>query len=180
MAAGPQVEVVDGRIMFSQGSLPVDPTARASTTDVNFGDSVVEDSSSATGEVGAPYSSYLTPRGRPRQWGVAETRAFYRALRQCGTDFNMMRAFLGERNRPQLLRKFKRECKMNPKLVDLALDPVARFKLGERRCRVPALVRATALRLRVSTRPSRSHSSQNPFFVRLLSFCVCPCLVTFT
>ena len=57
----------------------------------------------------------------------------------------MMRAFLAKRTQPQLLRKFKRDCKMNLKLVDLALDPRARVKLGERCSRAPAFVHATTL-----------------------------------
>lgn len=60
-----------------------------------------------------------------------ETKSFYRALRQCGTDFQMMQMFMVGRSRAQLKSKFKMESRRNPRLVDMALDPKSRVKLGE-------------------------------------------------
>jgi len=132
-------------LVIAEASLPKEPTSRKSTAliDAEFGEAVVEDDSNAAiGIVKARYDSYLLkkddddPRGRPSldnevhaprrppaRWAVEETRMFYRALRMCGTDFGMMKAFIGGRTREQIRRKFKQESKRNPRLVDMSLDP---------------------------------------------------------
>ena len=79
----------------------------------------------ATG-VSATYTSF-TARQRPQHWGLDETRTFYGALRQCGTDFTLMTGFFPAasgrrgRTRRQLKSKFLAESRKNPKLVNLAL-----------------------------------------------------------
>ena len=132
--AGPQVEVVNGQIVVAQSSLLPNPETRTSTEliDKEFGDAVEDETSSQLGAIQARYDSYVTnPRQRPQRWGVNETKSFYRALRQCGTDFQMMQMFMVGRSRAQLKSKFKMESRRNPRLVDMALDPKSRVKLGE-------------------------------------------------
>jgi hypothetical protein len=83
---------------------------------------IVEEASGVT----ATYTSF-TARQRPQHWGVEETRIFYNALRQCGTDFTLMTGFFpagsGQRGRTrrQLKSKFLAESRRNPKLIELAL-----------------------------------------------------------
>ena len=85
-------------------------------------DLIVEEASGVT----ATYTSF-TARQRPQHWGVEETRTFYNALRQCGTDFTLMTGFFpagnGQRGRTrrQLKSKFLAESRRNPKLIELAL-----------------------------------------------------------
>ena len=51
------------------------------------------------------------------QWGVEETKTFYRAMRQCKADFGMMQYFCEGRTRAQLKRKFMVESRRNPRLM---------------------------------------------------------------
>ncbi|KAL3804524.1 hypothetical protein HJC23_002563 [Cyclotella cryptica] len=129
----PQVEIIDGEIVVRHSSLMPDPQHRTPTSliDEEFGTAIIEDeSSSSLGIIQAKHDSYLTnPRTRPSRWSVDETKAFYRALRQCGTDLSMMQIFLPNRTRGQLKNKLKSESRKHPKLVDMALDPKSRVKL---------------------------------------------------
>lgn len=53
------------------------------------------------------YSSYSNRRPA-KVWGLEETRLFYSAVRQCGTDFSMMQAFFPHRSRREVKHKFRR------------------------------------------------------------------------
>jgi len=127
---GPQVEVINGEIVIAEDSLLRNPTSRTSTAliDAEFGDAVEDVTTTHLGAVQARYDSF-TARTKPTRWGVNETRLFFRALRQCGTDFSMMLNFLEGRTRTQLKRKYKMESRKNPRLVDMALDPKMKVKL---------------------------------------------------
>jgi hypothetical protein len=134
-ADAPQVEIIDGEIVVRHSSLVPGTQQRTPTSliDEEFGTAIIEDeSSSSLGIIQAKYNSYLTnPRTQPSRWSVDETKAFYRALRQCGTDLSMMQMFIPNRTRGQLKNKLKLESRKHPKLVDMALDPKSRVKLGE-------------------------------------------------
>ncbi|GBG31105.1 Transcription factor TFIIIB component B'' [Hondaea fermentalgiana] len=65
--------------------------------------------------------SYSKRQGGPR-WTEEETRIFYMALRQCGQDFSMIAAFFPKRTRKQIAKKYKREERQRPDLVERALD----------------------------------------------------------
>ena len=131
--ATPQVEIVDGEIVVRPSSFIPDPTNRISTKaiDAEYGTAIVEDETTSTlGIVQAKYDSYTTKlRTKPNRWGVGETKAFYMALRQCGSDFSMMQMFVPGRTRSELKNKFKTESRHHPRLVDLAMDPKSRVKL---------------------------------------------------
>ena len=131
--AGPQVEIINGEIVISQNSLLSHPETRTSTDQIDkeFGGTVVEDETpTQLGAINARYDSYITkPRSRPQRWTAIETKSFYKALRQCGTDFSMMQMFLEGRSRGQLKSKYKLELRKNGRLVDMALDPKSKLKL---------------------------------------------------
>ena len=125
--SGPLVEVINGEIVIKEATLTVG--ARRTTQEIDRemgaeGDeaTIVEEASGVT----ATYTSF-TARQRPQHWGVEETRTFYNALRQCGTDFTLMTGFFpagnGQRGRTrrQLKSKFLAESRRNPKLIELAL-----------------------------------------------------------
>ena len=64
----------------------------------HFGEVVHEDATPAI--VGASYTSFV-PRKGPQHWSLEETKRFYEALRQMGTDFCSMEAYfedMGEGN----------------------------------------------------------------------------------
>lgn len=68
--------------------------------------------------------SFIQPKKRlaPARWEDGETKQFYRILQLIGTDFTVMEQFFPKRNRKQLLRKFHKEKKNNPKEVERALQ----------------------------------------------------------
>mmetsp|Transcript_624 Transcript_624/g.1422 ORF Transcript_624/g.1422 Transcript_624/m.1422 type:complete len:352 (-) Transcript_624:195-1250(-) len=134
----PQVEVdASGNIIVAQDSLLANPESRVAShlIDAELGGSAAvvdegESTSNRLGIINSRHDDYRTGEkadcgsGRSRRWGVAETRAFYQALRSCGTDFGMMMmGYFPERTRPQLKRKFKMESRKNARLVDMCLDP---------------------------------------------------------
>lgn len=61
-------------------------------------------------------------RTRTSRWTAEETKRFYAALRQCGTDFTTMELMFPSRDRAQLKNKFKREEREHPDLVYRYLD----------------------------------------------------------
>ncbi|KAL3815883.1 hypothetical protein ACHAXA_010273 [Cyclostephanos tholiformis] len=133
---GPRVTFDEsGFIVIDQGSLLPNPESRQSTSEIDAelgNDAVVDEGESACklGAVQARHDSYSTKtRAVPMRWTPRETRAFYDALRQCGTDFGLMQMYCTGRTRMQLKRKFKVESRKNARLVDMALDPKCKVRL---------------------------------------------------
>lgn len=130
--SGPLVEIIDGEIRIKESSVVV-VGGRQTTEDVDKelaadGAVVEEDAYGIT----ATYTSF-TNRMKTQHWKLDETRLFYTALRQCGTDFSTMEqmyeSFDTPKSRRQLKSKYKRECKKNPKLIDMAMNPSAQIPL---------------------------------------------------
>ena len=110
-----QIEMVNGTMRVKESSLQY-----GEVEDVHQYTEVV-------GETRAPttYKSFL-PKQFTGSWGIEETRQFFLALQQCGTDFTMMQAFFPNRSRRQLKLKFYREEKAHPELIKRFLEsPVA-------------------------------------------------------
>eukprot|EP00981_Chlorochromonas_danica_P011913 scaffold4347_cov269-Ochromonas_danica.AAC.3 len=97
---GPRVEVIDGKIVIKESSLTIDPLGE--NKDDQEYEEVVEGLHASS-----RYSSY-SHRKQGRTWGLEETRLFYQALRQCGTEFSMMQSFFPHRTRRELKLKFFR------------------------------------------------------------------------
>ena len=57
----------------------------------------------------------------PKRWSDEDTELFYDVLRQVGGDLGMVSRFFPGRTRKDIVNKFRREEKNNPKLVDNAL-----------------------------------------------------------
>ncbi|KAI1301857.1 Transcription factor TFIIIB component B'' -like protein [Halotydeus destructor] len=114
---GPRVKVgPDGTLIIDEESLVVHkPVIETST--------VVEGRHKLSSVV--TYSSFRTRQtGKKTRWTDDETLRFYKALTAVGTDFTLMSdlLFQGERTRLDLKNKFKKEEKINRKLVDKALS----------------------------------------------------------
>lgn len=110
---GPEVEIIDGQIVIKESSLLLQDETELYEDDYEE----VEESQTRT-------STYATFADKPvvRSWGVEETRRFYEALKQCGTDFSLMLAFFPGRTRRQLKLKFFREERQLPELVKRVLS----------------------------------------------------------
>lgn len=113
MTARPQVEIIDGRIVIKESSLTL-PLEK--TNDIDEFEEVEEDIFPT-----AKYSSFRQSTHGP-VWGIDETRRFYEALSQCGTDFSLMQVFFPRRTRKQLKRKFYREESQHPELIKHTLQ----------------------------------------------------------
>jgi hypothetical protein len=109
----PTVHMVDGVIMINQASMVFVPEAK--TTELEHSNAP-EDARQAR-----VTSASYAKRTAPLRWDVEETRRFYKALRQFGTDFAMIQQLFPERTRRQIKSKFVKEYKTMPKLVDRML-----------------------------------------------------------
>ncbi|KAL5967387.1 hypothetical protein TSMEX_004861 [Taenia solium] len=113
----PQLRLdADGNIVLDEQSLQI---SRPKNTDMEDLRHVAEEA----GLYGTTYNSF---RRRPiqhrgRKWTEKDTTRFYRALSTIGTDFYSMTKIFPGRTRSQLLKKFKREERLFPHLVDEAL-----------------------------------------------------------
>ncbi|EJK51167.1 hypothetical protein THAOC_29684, partial [Thalassiosira oceanica] len=99
LTVGPRVEFgPDGSIVIAASSLLPGSSNRLTTDDIDaqLGSVVVDEGAApaALGAVGAGPSSFVV-RTRARRWTAGETKVFYDALRQCGTDFSMMELYFG-------------------------------------------------------------------------------------
>lgn len=110
----PMVEIVDGKIVIKQSSLVANPTQNGAIYDDY--EEVIEDNFPT-----ATYASFVKRRPSP-VWGQEETRLFYHALRQCGTEFTLMQSFFPNRTRKQLKAKYYREERLRPDLLTYALN----------------------------------------------------------
>ncbi len=118
---GPQVEIINGKIVLKESSLLIGGTESA----VPEGDyEEVEEEVHAMSK----YSSYLDRR-RSSAWGIEETRLFYSALRQVGTEFSLMQTFFPSRTRKELKLKFIREENQHPELVKRTLEATMPLEL---------------------------------------------------
>lgn len=111
---GPRVEIVNGKIVLKESSLVV---GEKESTIVEGEYEEIEEGIHATSR----YSSFLIKK-KSTPWGIEETRLFYQALRQCGTEFSIMQSFFPSRTRRELKLKLFREEKQHPVLVNSALE----------------------------------------------------------
>uniref|UniRef100_A0A182NGT2 Transcription factor TFIIIB component B'' Myb domain-containing protein n=1 Tax=Anopheles dirus TaxID=7168 RepID=A0A182NGT2_9DIPT len=78
-------------------------------------------------------SGYYSRIRRTKDWGDDETIRFYRCLHTIGTDFSMMLSLFPQRSRRDLKLKFKKEERLNLRLVNKALLYPKQFNLNELR-----------------------------------------------
>ncbi|XP_067140478.1 transcription factor TFIIIB component B'' homolog [Centruroides vittatus] len=115
---GPRVMVgPNGEITIDEDSLVI-----RRSNDKNTLTEVVQEVSECT------YSSFR--KQRPKHfWTDKETTKFYKALNVVGTDFSLMQNLFPNRTRQELKNKFKREERLNRKLVDRAMKDPQQFDL---------------------------------------------------
>ncbi|XP_062545359.1 transcription factor TFIIIB component B'' homolog [Armigeres subalbatus] len=78
-------------------------------------------------------SGYYSRYKRTRDWPPEETIRFYRCLHTIGTDFSMMIQLFPNRTRRDLKLKFKKEERLNLKLINKALLFPKEFNIEELR-----------------------------------------------
>ncbi|KAF8570182.1 hypothetical protein P879_01676 [Paragonimus westermani] len=113
----PQLRLdADGNIVIDETSLMVSlPETPVNASNVRR---VSED----TGILSVTYKSFRSPPEKSGgRWKGRETVRFYRALSTIGPDFYLMTTMFPNRTRTELKRKFKRESRTNPYLVNQTL-----------------------------------------------------------
>ncbi|XP_049280151.1 transcription factor TFIIIB component B'' homolog [Anopheles funestus] len=78
-------------------------------------------------------SGYYSRIRRTKDWADEETIRFYRCLHTIGTDFSMMLTLFPQRSRRDLKLKFKKEERLNLRLVNKALLHPKEFNVDELR-----------------------------------------------
>mmetsp|Transcript_99348 Transcript_99348/g.195149 ORF Transcript_99348/g.195149 Transcript_99348/m.195149 type:complete len:237 (+) Transcript_99348:72-782(+) len=114
MPTGPRVEIINGQIVLKESSLMV-ANQEAQMVEGEYEE--IEEGIHASSR----YSSFLNKK-KSKAWGIEETRQFYKALQQCGTEFSVMESFFPERTRKELKMKFFREENQHPELIKRALE----------------------------------------------------------
>merc|ERR1711976_239355 len=72
----------------------------------------------------SPSTGQQKVRGKrcaPKKWSDKETRLFYKGLEMFGTDFSLIETLFSTRNKKQLLRKYHKEKKKNPTIIQETL-----------------------------------------------------------
>jgi len=132
----PAVQIIDGEIVLQEASMMVPARRSVQEVEEEYQDNVVEEDAQMA-IVQASYNSFRTKgdHGKTRKkgsWSVKETKLFYIALQQLGTDFGSMEAlfFENQRTRRQLKQKYKMELNKNPDFVqEVALNPKYQIEL---------------------------------------------------
>lgn len=119
---GVQLQNVNGRYVVVASSVEV---GGRNADDEQLYEEVHEDASmTAT-------SNSFTEREKTERWSKEETRQFFKSLQQCGTDFSIIEQLFPSRTRKQLKNKFKKEEKLHPELVALALKASTPLDMAE-------------------------------------------------
>lgn len=113
LSLAPQVQVINGRIVVNEQSLTVGAYA-TSAQDTDKYTRVEENASRLN------YHTYSN-RTVTERWKAEETDIFYRAIRQFGTDFDLIKNLFPNRTRRQIKAKYKKEENSNPRRVSDAL-----------------------------------------------------------
>jgi len=115
----PQVKVdANGEIVIDDSSLTVETTDVIKAKGMAQNSPVVYESNRSSTNYGT-----WSKKRKHSDWGKRETLKFYKALSVVGSDFSMMESlFKGKRTRQELKLKFKKEEKINEKIVDKCLS----------------------------------------------------------
>ncbi|XP_054278267.1 uncharacterized protein LOC128996812 [Macrosteles quadrilineatus] len=118
----PQLKVgPDGQIMLDPRSLVIE------TTEVKEKRAVMEKSGIVRETGITRYNTYSKKKHIRKDWTALETLQFYKALNTIGSDFSLMTKLFPNRTRHDLKLKFKKEEKINMKLIDRAMTAPADF-----------------------------------------------------
>merc|ERR1719318_1397627 len=113
----PQVKVgLNGEIILDESSLQLETTEQKKAKDLLQKSPVVFENNKTSTNYGT-----WSKKRRHSDWSERETLRFYRALSVVGSDFSMMESIFKNRTRQELKLKFKKEEKMNNKMIDKCL-----------------------------------------------------------
>merc|ERR1712008_668722 len=115
----PQVKVgADGNIILDEASLMIETTnTKKAKNDLITAPLVFESANSATN-----YGTWSKRKKKNADWSSKKTIKFYKALSVFGTDFSLMQGVFTKKSRKELQLKFKKEEKVNNKLIEKCLS----------------------------------------------------------
>ena len=122
----PQVKVgINGEIILDDLSLVVETTDAKKAKDFlsSAPVAVVENNRNTATNYGT-----WSKKRRHVDWSERETLRFYKALSMVGSDFSMMESMFKKRTRQELKLKFKKEERVNNKMVDKCLKERGMFQ----------------------------------------------------
>ncbi|XP_037071278.1 transcription factor TFIIIB component B'' homolog [Pollicipes pollicipes] len=120
----PQLKVgPDGSIVVDEQSLVV-KTSQQRQRDQELSSELVRDLTGSR----ISFNGYRQRR-QINEWSIKETARFYKALSTVGTDFSIMQQLFPKRSRVDLKKKFKKEERKNPHLVERALTEDMQYDL---------------------------------------------------
>ena len=121
LSVAPQMKIVNGQIVINEESLVV-PSPDSLTSDIPL-----LAAAPATRFTSATFSkaSHAAP------WTPEETALFYRLLSSFGTDFTLLSSALKGRSRGEVKRKFKKEERERPAVVEESLKKRVKMDMSE-------------------------------------------------
>lgn len=123
----PQLKVgPDGQLIIDEQSLVVEHSDAKKCREAAISRSKAKVIIEEDGD-GRTEGGFYKRRKNSKEWASWETLKFYKALNTIGTDFLLMQSLFPERNRRELKQKFKKEERINRKLVDKALKYFREF-----------------------------------------------------
>lgn len=111
----PQVKVgPDGQLIIDEQSLVIEQTGAKRGREILASEAIIEDDNNRSG-------GFYKKHKRSKDWPNWETYKFYKVLNVVGPDFLLMQTLFPNRTRQEIKQKYKKEERVNHKLVEKAL-----------------------------------------------------------
>ncbi|XP_043666456.1 transcription factor TFIIIB component B'' homolog [Vespula pensylvanica] len=111
----PQVKVgPDGQLIIDEQSLVIEQSHAKKSREVLAKKAIIDDDNYGSG--------FYKRRPKGKEWPKWETLKFYKALNIVGTDFLLMQTLFPNRTRQEIKLKYKKEERMNRRLIEKALE----------------------------------------------------------
>ncbi|XP_043489590.1 general transcriptional corepressor trfA [Polistes fuscatus] len=111
----PQVKVgADGQLVIDEQSLVIEQSHAKKSRELFAKKAIVDDDNYGSG--------FYKRRPKGKEWPKWETLKFYKALNIVGTDFLLMQTLFPNRTRQEIKLKYKKEERLNRRLIEKALE----------------------------------------------------------
>ncbi|XP_066600525.1 transcription factor TFIIIB component B'' homolog isoform X2 [Prorops nasuta] len=111
----PRVKVgPDGQLILDEQSLVIERSDVKKHKQTFSKEAILDDDNNGGG--------FYKKRQKRKEWSKWETLKFYKALNTVGTDFLLMQSLFPNRTRQEIKLKYKKEEKINRKLIEKALE----------------------------------------------------------
>ncbi|KAI4499953.1 hypothetical protein M0802_004823 [Mischocyttarus mexicanus] len=132
----PQVKVgADGQLVVDEKSIRIEQSHEKKSRELFAKKAIVDDDNYGSG--------FYKRRPKGKEWPRWETLKFYKALNIVGTDFLLMQTLFPNRTRQEMKLKYKKEERLNRRLIEKALEFHQEFtpEMGENLAQFEASMR---------------------------------------